>query len=168
VEWSASAAVASRHGQSQLRVEGLTGAGRDDTWRVEVLYQAGFIVDSLIELTDRIEPATRRQIAEAFRSRFVNAADERSLVEVQELASADGGSAAAGTGWLYLSCRSTLRKPCQEFVAHLERLLSANTGVARSLTGRPTIFVECGLWPTYVPRRAIDIAVDTRPANEWA
>jgi hypothetical protein len=27
--------------------------------------------------------------------------------------------------------------------------------------------VDTGLWPTTLPRDAVDIAIDTRPAREW-
>jgi hypothetical protein len=167
VQWHCTGVDVSQPGPSQLRVEGCQGAPGDDTWRLEVLYQSGFVVESLIELASGVDAPTRRRIADAFRKRFLSVDDERSLVAVQELANSDD-AAASGSSWLHLVCRSKSRAHCQDFVAHLERLLTANPGTARSLSGRPTIEVECGLWPSYVPRGAVDIAIDTRPAKEWA
>jgi hypothetical protein len=35
-------------------------------------------------------------------------------------------------------------------------------------SGRPVVLALCDLWPAAVPRDAVDIAVDTRTAKEWA
>lgn len=164
VRFDAAAAEVTRTGPTQLRVAGCTGAKTDEYWRVEVLFQAGFLAEAMVEFAPGTAAALRRQVAEAFRSHFVNADDEHSLVTVQELAAADGGSAAS---WLHLACRSKVRLPCVEFADHISRFANANPAVARLPAGRPLVQVECGLWPARVPRSAIDIAIDTRPAREW-
>jgi hypothetical protein len=37
----------------------------------------------------------------------------------------------------------------------------------RLASGPPTVMAQCGVWPTRVPRDAVDIAVETRLAREW-
>jgi hypothetical protein len=165
VTFDATNASIERTGPTQLRVTGCTGVKSDDHWRVEVLYQAGFVAESMIEFAPGAGTALRRRIAEAFRSHFVSEEDERSLVSVQELASADDGADFAS--WLHLACRSKLRGPCAEFAEHVARFAAANPGVARLPAGRPAVHAECGLWPARIPRSVIDIAIDTRPAKEW-
>lgn len=165
VTFDARAAAVERTGPSQLRVTGCTGVKADDHWRVEVLYQAGFVAETMVEFSPGAGAALRRQIAEAFRAHFVNEDDERSLVTVQELAPAEGGVDSAS--WLHLGCRSKLRRPCADFAEQVARFAAANRGTVRLPAGRPAVQAECGLWPTRVPRTAIDIAIDTRPAKEW-
>lgn len=165
VTFDARSAEVERTGSSQLRVTGCTGVKSDDHWRVEVLYQAGFLAETMVEFSPGAGAALRRQIAEAFRTHFVDEDDERSLVTVQELAPADGGAESAS--WLHLACRSKHRRPCGDFAEHVARLAAANPGTVRLPAGRPAIQAECGLWPARIPRNAIDIAIDTRPAKEW-
>jgi hypothetical protein len=166
VAFDAAAATVTQPGPSQLRVAGCKGATTDSHWRLDVLYQVGFACEAMIEFAAGAGAALRGQVAEAFRSHFVGADDERSLVTVQELAATDGGAASAS--WLHLACRAKLRRQCEEFAEHVGRLASLNPQVLRLPAGRPQVFAECGLWPARVPRSAIDIAIDTRPAREWA
>jgi hypothetical protein len=165
VTFDARSAAVERTGPSQLRVTGCTGVKPDNYWRVEVLYQAGFLAEAMVEFAAGAGASLRRQTAEAFRSHFVNEDDERSLVTVQELAPADGGAETAS--WLHLACRSKLRRPCADFAEHAARFAAANPGMVRLPAGRPVVQAECGLWPMRIPRSAIDIAIDTRPAREW-
>jgi hypothetical protein len=165
VRFDAKDAAVACSGTQQLRASACTGAKSDDRWRLDVLYQAGFLAEAMVEFAPGTPAALRRQVAEAFRSHFVNAEDEHSLVTAQELASPDGDAAAAS--WLHLACRCKIRQPCAEFVDHISRFANANPTIARLPAGRPLVQVECGLWPARVPRGAVDIAVDTRPAREW-
>lgn len=164
VRFDASGAAVARTGPTQLRSTGCTGVRSDNCWRLEVLYQSGFAAESMIEFSPGAAPL-RTQIAEAFRSNFVDVADERSLVTVQELAAEDGDSAAAS--WLHLACRSHERQPCADFAEQVSRFARSNPQVVRLRGGRPAVHVECGLWPARIPRSAVDIAIDTRPAREW-
>jgi hypothetical protein len=164
VRFDASRAAVAHAGPTQLRAAGLAGAASDDSWRLDVLYQAGYCAETMIEFAPGTAGSLRRQVAEAFHAHYRNADDERSLVTVQELASAAGEGAAS---WLHVACRSKLRPPCVEFAQQIARFAAANPRVVRLPAGRPAVQAECELWPTRVPRRAIDVAVDTRPAKEW-
>jgi hypothetical protein len=164
VRWDASRADVSPTGPTQFRVAGVTGAQAENVWRLEILYQTGYIAEAMIEFSPSADPSLRQQIAEAFRTHFVDRDDERSLVTVQELAPADG---AATASWVHMVCRSKRQTQCADFVEHLVRLAAANPHLVRLTAGRPTIQAECACWPAHVPRSAIDVAVDTRPAKEW-
>ncbi len=164
VRMDATAAVVTRSGPTQLRVEGCTGAKADGSWRLEILYQAGFVAETVIEFSEHAPPGLRQQVAQAFQSRFVDAGDEHSLVTAQELVGQTGD---AGPGWLHLACRAKNAKLCVEFSDQVTRFAAANPSLMRLPVGRPAVQVDCGLWPARVPRDAIDVAVDTRPAKEW-
>jgi hypothetical protein len=164
VKWDASRADVAPTGPTQFRVAGVKGAQAENVWRLEILYQTGYVAETMIEFGPDADASLRQQIAEAFRTHFVDNDNERSMVTVQELAPADG---AAGASWIHMACRSKRQAPCADFIDHVVRLAAANPRRVRLATGRPTIQVECGAWPTRVPRSAIDVAVDTRPAKEW-
>ncbi len=169
VRWDATQADVAATGPTQFRVArvaGVAGAKGDDSWRLKVLYQTGFLAETMIEFAaGAAAPTLRGQIAEAFRVHFVDADEERSFVTVQELGAADGQPDAAS--WLHLACRMKARRSCMEFVEHVARFAAANPKLVRLPAGRPTVQAECGVWPARVPRSAIDVAVDTRPAKEW-
>jgi hypothetical protein len=164
VTWDATGATIELAGPTQLRVRGVVGTKSDDTWRLKVLYQTGFHAETMLEFSRAATADLRRQVADAFAAHFVDD-DERSLVTVQELASTEGSEAAAS--WMHLECRSKLRTPCVEFADHVTRFAGANRNLVRLAAGRPVVQVDCGVWRARMPRNAIDVAVDTRPAREW-
>jgi hypothetical protein len=165
VQFVASRAAVAATGPTQLRVTGCTGKKTDGSWRLEVLYLAGYLAETMVEFVPGASNNLRGQIAEAFHAHFVDDADERSLVTVEELTPTGGATGAAS--WLHLACRSKTQQICRQFVDHVSRFVAANPTLVRLPAGRPDVRIECGLWPTRVPRDAIDIAVDTRPAKEW-
>jgi hypothetical protein len=164
VRYDASRAAVSPTGPTQLRVAGVTGAANLDGWRLDVLYQTGFLAETMVQFLPGAPAALRRQMAEAFRARFVDPVDERPYVTAQELPT----SAASGeAGWLHLACRSPRPKLCREFAESLASFAAANPTIARLPAGRPMVHAECNLWPTRIPRDVVDVAIDTRPAKEW-
>ncbi|HYO25485.1 MAG TPA: acyclic terpene utilization AtuA family protein [Lacipirellulaceae bacterium] len=169
VQFDASKAVVIRTGPNQLRVDGCTGAKADGHWRVEVLYLAAYVAETVLEFIGRGGALLRRQVGEAFGARFVDADTERSLVTVQEIGGGNGGGNGGGdsSSWLHVACRTKSRTACTAFVEELAAMVSANRTVVRLPAGKPAVNVECGMWPARVPRSAIDIAVDTRAAHEW-
>jgi hypothetical protein len=86
-------------------------------------------------------------------------------VAFQELACHGGENQAAG--WLHLVFRSPAARQCQRLIDQVAAFAAANPTAVRLPAGGPQVMVECGLWPSAVPRDAVDIAVDTRPAREW-
>ena len=150
--------------QSQLRLRDCKGAKTDGCWRLEVLYQAGFAAEALLEIAPRTDPKLRRQLAAAIRSRLQAADDGDSLTTVEELHFADR---AAGPGWIHAACQSKSQAACGRFVEQTLRLAAAHRSVLRLASGRPVVHVHCGLWPARIPRDAVDIAVETRLAKEW-
>jgi hypothetical protein len=164
VAWDATGATVELAGPTQLRVRGIIGAKSDDSWRLKILYQRGFLAETMLEFTPAATADLRRQVADAFAAHFVDD-DDRSLVTVQELAPTESSGAAAS--WMHLACRSKLRAPCVEFADHVARFGAANRKLVRLAAGRPVVHVECGVWRARMPRNAIDVAVDTRAAREW-
>lgn len=152
-------------GPSQLRVAACKGSTSDGCWRLEVLYQAGFLAETLLEFVAGSTSTVRRQVAEAFGAHSLDPADSASSVMVHELApTADAG----GTGsWLHLVCRSPAQNVCRQFADRIATFAAANAAVVRLPGGRPAVKVACRTWPARIPRDAVDIAVDTRPAREW-
>jgi hypothetical protein len=163
VRIDASQAVVTRTGPTQLRVDGCRGVRCDSAWNVDVLYQAGFVAETLIEFGSAATAALRHQVGQAFQSRLVDANNEHSLVTVQEL----GDAAGQGPSWLHMACRARQGAACVEFVESVARFAGANRELVRLPAGRPVVRVDCGVWPARIPRNAIDIAVDTRAAKEW-
>jgi hypothetical protein len=159
----ASQAVITRMGPTQLRVEGCRGVRSEPAWHVDVLYQAGFVAETLVEFGSAATSVLRHQVGQAFQSRFVDANNEHSLVSVQELGDVTG----EGPSWLHMACRAQQGAACVEFVDSVARFAGANRELVRLPAGRPAVRVDCGVWPARIPRNAIDIAVDTRPAKEW-
>jgi hypothetical protein len=165
VRYDASRAAVSATGPTQLRVTGITGAANPHGWRLDILYQSGYLAETMVQFLPGAAVVLRRQMADAFRTRFVDAVDEHLYVTVQELAPPD--AAAANASWLHLACRSPRSQPCHEFAEAIASFAAANPTIARLPAGRPTVHAECRLWPTRIPRDAVDVAIDTRPAKEW-
>ncbi len=165
VRCNVSRAVVTTSGPSQLKVTGCTGTAADGHWRLDVLYQEGFVAETLVEFVAGTATAERRQIAEALTTYFPDPDDGASSVVAQELASTAGEQDAAS--WLHLVCLSPGHEACRQFADQMAALAASNAALVRLPGGRPAVKVACRAWPTHIPRDAIDIAVDTRPAKEW-
>lgn len=165
VQLDASNATAVQRGPTQLHIAGCNGAAVDDYWWLHVLYHAGFFVETMLEFSTGTPWELRRQVVEAFRAHFSDEEDDRSSTTVQELAAADADDSLAT--WMHVVRRGKTQPPCVELAEHVARFATTNRDFVRLPAGRPTVMVECGLWPTRVPRDAVDLAVDTRPAREW-
>lgn len=165
VQFDATSAAATQRGPTQLHIAGCQGAAADNHWWLHVLYHAGFFVETMIEFSPGTQRELRRQVAEAFLAHFCDEEDGRSSTTVQELATAETDDSVAT--WLHVARRGTTHPPCAELAEHVAKFATANRDFVRLPAGRPTVMAECGLWPTRVPRDAVDLAVDTRPAREW-
>jgi hypothetical protein len=149
-------------GPRQLGVAGIRGSKPDGRWRLEVLYQSGFVAEVLIEFLPAADAAARRQMAEAIDAHFADA--EGGLrVRVVPLMSGTGDVAS----WLHAVGRSPSAKACRLFADQMSSFAAANSAVVRLASGRPAVLALCEVWPAAVPRDAVDIAVDTRLAREW-
>lgn len=166
VRASVDAAQVTVSGPHQLRIAGGKGAAADGCWRLELLYQMGFLTEALLEFVAGSSSSLRRQVAEAFSSHFLDPDDGGSSIVAQELSPDEG--AEGGGSWLHLVCRSPIQKLCRRFADQVAAFAAANASAVRLLGGRPAVKVVCRTWPTRIPRDAVDLAIDTRPAREWA
>ncbi|MBA3480509.1 MAG: acyclic terpene utilization AtuA family protein [Pirellulales bacterium] len=150
-------------GPRQIAVDGACGAESDGCWRLEVLYQAGYAAEAMIEFSASADAAMRRHLAEVARAHLHPMEDAGDLLTVEQLQPLGD----RGIGWLHLAFQSKSRKACQYFVDQTLRLTAAHRPLTRLASGPPRVHVHCGLWPARVPRGAVDIAVETRLAREW-
>lgn len=146
-------------GPGQLTIGGAQGAASDDCWELEVLYAAGFAVETLVEFSGQSDRRWRQHLATMARTILRSTGD--GLLTVEELQGASGG------GWLHLAFQSKSRGECQRFAEQVVKLAAAHRPHMRLSSGKPAVHVHCGRWPVRVPRDAVDIAVETRVAREW-
>jgi hypothetical protein len=106
----------------------------------------------------------RRQFIAALHRRSPASGGDAAAVSVEELYGAGGES---GPSWIYAACQARSRPACEQFVEALLRLAASHRSAFRLVTGRPVVHVHCGVWPAKLPRGAVDVAVETRPAKEW-
>jgi hypothetical protein len=145
-------------GLGQLAIGGAQGSASDDCWELEVLYEAGFAVETLIEFSADSDRRWRQHLATMARTSLRS--DGTGLLTVEELQGTAGG-------WLHLAFQSKSRGECQRFAEQVVKLAAAHRPHVRLSSGRPAVHVHCGRWPVRVPRDAVDIAVETRVAREW-
>jgi hypothetical protein len=149
-------------GPQQLGVSGVRGSKPDGRWRLEVLYQSGFVAEILLEFLPAADAQMQRQMLKAIEAHFAHA--EGGLrVRVAPLRASTGETAA----WLHVVGRSPKAKPCRYFADQMNSFVTANAALVRSASGHPVVLALCEVWPAAVPRDAVDIAVDTRTAKEW-
>jgi hypothetical protein len=163
VRVDASAVAVTASGGCQLNVDGVRGADTDRCWRLDILFQAGFAVDVMLEFTPQSEPRMRRHIAEIARTQLVPSGGGGILTvdELQPLGHA--GEA----GWLHLAYLSKARKTCEHVLDQTLRLVTSHPELMRLATAYPAVHVHGVVWPARIPRGAVDIAVETRLAKEW-
>ena len=149
-------------GPGQLAISGGQGSPSDDCWELEVLYEAGFAVEALIEFSGPSDRRWRQHLATVARASLYDDRDGNGLLTVEELQGAAGGG-----GWLHLAFQSKFRGECQRFADQVVKLTAAHRPHVRLSSGRPAVHVHCHRWPVRVPRDAVDIAVETRVAREW-
>jgi hypothetical protein len=150
-------------GPRQIAVDGACGSESDGCWRLEVLYQAGYAAEAMIEFSPSTDPAMRRHLAEVARGHLQVVDAAGNLLTVEQLQPLGD----RGIGWLHVALQSKSRQACQYFVDQTLRLTAAHRPLTRLASGPPRVHVHCGLWPARVPRGAVDIAVETRLAKEW-
>ena len=149
-------------GPHQVGVSGARGSKPDGRWRLEVLYQSGFVAEVLLEFLAGADGDIRRQLRKAIDAHFADAAGGL-RVRVAPLMASKG----EGASWLHVVGRSPTPKVCQHFADQMSSFVAANAALVRSASGRPVVLALCEVWPAAVPRDAVDIAVDTRSAKEW-
>ena len=149
-------------GPRQVAVDGAVGARTDGCWKLEVLYQAGYVAEAMIEFAETSNAQTRRHLAGVARA-HLQPPDAGGLLIVEPLQSMRD----SGVGWLHVAYQSKSREACKYFADQTVRLATAHRPLIRLASGPPRLHVHCGVWHARVPRDAVDIAVETRLAKEW-
>jgi hypothetical protein len=142
-------------------VRGARGAAPDGKWNLEIHYLAGYSTESFVAVDD-CHAQTTEAVGAWLHARLAALEDASTTVSIRLL-----GNGAGGTAWLILECRSKKRRPCQLFIDEARGLVSRSHGLLRWGAGAPELTIESRIWPARVPRAAVDLAVDTRPAHEW-
>ena len=150
-------------GPGQLTVAGARGQSDDDCWQLEILYEAGFSVEAMIEFSPNADPRWRRHLAAIARHALDARRDDEGLLTIEELHLVGD----SGAGWLHVAYQARTHAECALVADQIVKLAAAHQPHARLASGRPTVHVHCGLWPVRVPRDAVDVAVETRLAREW-
>ncbi|HEX6963498.1 MAG TPA: acyclic terpene utilization AtuA family protein [Lacipirellula sp.] len=147
----------------QISISGAAGAPHDGSWRLEILYQAGFSAEAMVEFSAEADRELVESLTQAAHAYLSHASDPSGLMTVEPLRPLNS----VGPSWLHLAYQSKSRKACQFFADQVVRLFSAHEFHARLAAGTLRVQAHCGVWPVRVPRDAVDIAVETRAAKEW-
>jgi hypothetical protein len=152
---------------ADCQLQGATGSAGKGQWDLEILYQAGFSAVAVIGVEARGSASTEN-VSAALQARLTAGKDVRTHVAVRPLWSpSTAGSSADSLSWLHAECHSAGRQGCAEFVEAVQELVSCKGSLLSWPAGPPTLTARCEAWPCRVPRDAVDLAVDTRPAREW-
>jgi hypothetical protein len=147
----------------QVSVEGQGGAKSDGCWLLEVLYQAGYSIEAMVELAPAAASGLQQHLSDMAHAHLQPENDNAGLLTVEPLQTLTD----SGVSWLHLAYQSKSRQACAYFLEQTVRLVAAHGPYVRLASGDPRIHVHCGSWPARVPRDAVDIAVETRLAREW-
>ncbi len=139
--------------QRLLEAEGDSHA-TSDKWLLRVAYQDGYCAEALLECRD---VSTGEKAASELQALIATA--QLDLLSPQE---GDGPSL------LRLRFSSQKEKPCLDFVSEVTRFSLQSKVPGCELTGtRPSCQPKRAEFCCPVPRDAIVVSVDTRPAKEW-
>ncbi|MBX3432719.1 MAG: acyclic terpene utilization AtuA family protein [Pirellulales bacterium] len=152
-------------GKDRLAVTGAAGAGPSDRWRLDVYYQRGFTAAMLLEVAsiDGIRPP--ESLAEALEATLLAAARPGDVIDIERLQSQrDPGEAPR---WLSVAVHAATQGACAAIVDAGLAFAARYHAQLQLVGSSPKVLVDYEVWPAWVPRDAVDLAVDTRPAKEW-
>jgi len=157
----------------QLRIAGALGSLSSGQWSLPLIYDAGYCSTVFFELEGSGANELACPTIEDLRVLF-NSEEADRRITIQPLQSVDAklGEDACGPNargiFVRVHCCSLRQEPCEQFVREI-----ANFSVRRQSAGlrlsesRPVVQLQTEVWWTQVPREAIDVSVDTRPAKQW-
>ncbi|QDS98122.1 acyclic terpene utilization AtuA family protein [Adhaeretor mobilis] len=143
---SFTAAAASPLSPGTAALKGFQGSEPDDNWQLDLTYATGYEAASLLQFSNL-------QLAEQF------------LETLQTLGVSE--TARLGELCLVLRYRTQTFEECYACCLMIEQAVAQLGPDAGWLSGPPSPVARCERWPTSLPKDQVDIAVDTRPANEW-
>jgi len=155
------------------RVTGASGSRPSGQWPLALIYAAGYRSTVLFELIGPEADELAGPTIEALHT-LLDREKEQQRITIRRLQTVDGqtgeGSAQSNykSVYVHVCCSSQQRAPGEEFVRAI-----ANFSVRRRNTGLrvsgpwPEVQLQTARWWTEVPREAITVSVDTRPAQHW-
>jgi len=143
------------------RIAGVSGQSAQGRWLLRLNVQSGYLAEGRFTCTD-IEAGERAiaQLTQIFRM------DDQSarVVELDLMRSCASDEATQ----LLVTCRSAVLEPCVELVEQLKATSMQLRLYGCKLTGvEPSWQAEVRQLQCYIPREAVAVSVDTRPAKEW-
>ena len=151
--------------QDQLAVSGVTGTGPSDKWRLNIYYQRGFTAALLLEIESESGFRAPENLTEALEATLSAEAESSDSVDVERLQSQrDPGDAPR---WLSVTCHTRSKEACTRVVDACLAFVARYDSHLHLVGSSPTVMVDYDIWPAWVPRDAVDLAIDTRTADEW-
>ncbi|MCA9259440.1 MAG: acyclic terpene utilization AtuA family protein [Planctomycetales bacterium] len=147
--------------QGALHVEGAQGDPPRSGWDLEILYQTGYAAEALAVAEDS-DAETLEELEAWLHARLVPLEDSHASLAIRKLQ-----ESASGSTWFHVEYRTPQIAACEAFVSEVRAAVRSCHGALRWVSRPPSVLVECGVWPAWVPRDAIDLAVDTRTAEQW-
>lgn len=141
---------------------GVTGQPPPGQWLLRLTYQAGYFAAALLEC----DAATGcgDSAAEVLRDLLDVEADRVRKITTDSLFRAGED----GPAFIRVRCESQRREPCLEFVDAVTNLVIQCKVPGCQLTeSLPSCQLQTSQICCHVPRGAIAVSVDTRPAKEW-
>lgn len=149
----------------QLAVTGAEGTSANDRWRLDIYYQSGFTAALLLEVGTETGFRAPENLTEALEASLSAEAGADDSVDVERLQSQrDPGDAPR---WLSVTCHTKTKEACAAIVDTCLAFVARYDSHLHLVGSSPTVMVDYKIWPTWVPRDAVDLAIDTRPAEEW-
>lgn len=141
----------------ELQLRGIRGRPAPPDWRLDLYYFSGFAVDvTIMQRDSSVDDSLLKSV-----ERYVTSLDDsRRTVACQLLAQPGGHSL------LRIHVRSEQYASARQATDEIDNLMGCCSSQLEGL-GPVTVTAHYAIWPTDVPRDAVDIAVDTRPAAEW-
>ena len=146
-----------------FRVGGVTGHSTDGEWLLRLTYQSGYCAEGLLSCPDA---ESGKKAADQLHQLLDVENTKRRTVQIIPMLFTDS----AAPSLIALRCQSLEREPCVEFVNTLTSptVQSKLHGCHFRFAGdSPSWQPEITQLRCPVPRNAIAISVDTRPAKEW-
>ena len=172
VSYQTSSPDAVRYTEGAIHPPSIQGEAPSEYWKLKVTYLANYFAESIWEMDNNIERDTVRDLFHTVRSQLGYGHDDSSL-EVQLLGPADAtlqhdAHPTATPQMISLRYRHPDRMECEGFVRAVKNYIARY----RMHCGTTHVSLSAVQWETAqlccrVPREAVTVSVDTRPAQDW-
>ncbi len=139
----------------------VNGFAASGDWMLRIAYQDGYAAEALFQYDDT---EINDNTAGMLRACLVPAEVEGRTVQFDLLSSKEN----RGSAIIRVRCQSQEREPCEAFVREIINVAVQSRIPGYELAGTlPSCQPQIASWNCPVPREAIAVSVDTRPAKEW-